>query len=480
MTNSRTISRVILEDHHRPGYHFLPEKNWMNDPNGLIQWKGQYHMFYQYNPNGPFHGTIHWGHAVSSDLVHWEDLPIALTPTPGGHDEDGCFSGCAVNHNGTPTLIYTGVNPQTVCQVTSSDDLLTWQYYPGNPVIAEPPPGISEHAGGNFRDPYVWKEGETWYMVIGSKIEGRGGLVLLYRSFDLYHWDFLRVLMAGDIHRQKPFWTGTMWECPNLFSLNEKHVLIISIQATPTDLMFPVYYVGDFREEHFTPKFENKLIHGKCFYAPQVMHAEDERVVMFGWIKESRRTIASLEAGWSGVMSLPIQLSLRSDLRLGIEPVKELQALRQEYKIYNPDMCLQETLELIRGDQLEILAEFEVSSDAEFAFHVLSSPHGEEYTRIAYQADRERLFIDPSESSLSTVVDRDIQKAPLTLDENNRLRLHIFVDHSVLEVFANDHVCMASRVYPKRKDSQKINLIIHKGEVTIISLKVWKLASIWN
>ena len=126
-------------DPHRPVFHFLPVKNWMNDPNGVIQWNGQYHLFYQYNPHGAFHGTIHWGHAVSSDLVHWRHLPIALTPTPEGLDKDGCWSGCAIDNNGVPTLFYTGVFPQVQCTATSSDDhLLTWQKHP-EPVISAPP-----------------------------------------------------------------------------------------------------------------------------------------------------------------------------------------------------------------------------------------------------------------------------------------------------------------------------------------------------
>src|SRR5688572_12844442 len=126
-----------VEQRHRPQYHFLPPANWMNDPNGLIQWQGQYHMFYQYNPNGPFHGTIHWGHAISSDLVHWEHLPIALAPTPGGPDEDGCWSGCAVDDGGVPTFIYSGARNRVerACLATSSDGLLTWEKYPGNPII---------------------------------------------------------------------------------------------------------------------------------------------------------------------------------------------------------------------------------------------------------------------------------------------------------------------------------------------------------
>src|SRR6476659_8036409 len=105
----------LAADQHRPQYHYLPPSNWMNDPNGLIQWRGRYHLFYQYNPNGAVDGTIHWGHAASDDLVHWRGLPIALAPTPGGPDHDGVYSGCALDHDGVPTLMYTVVHPQVQC-----------------------------------------------------------------------------------------------------------------------------------------------------------------------------------------------------------------------------------------------------------------------------------------------------------------------------------------------------------------------------
>jgi beta-fructofuranosidase len=157
-------------DPHRPQYHFLPPANWMNDPNGLIYWKGRYHLFYQYNPNGPFWGTIHWGHAVSTDLVHWTDWPVALAPTPGSAAENGCWSGCAVNHDGVPTLIYSGDRDgkQRACIATSVDDLRTWQKYEGNPVIPDAPEGLDLNA---YRDHCVWCEDGIWYQVIeqGSK-----------------------------------------------------------------------------------------------------------------------------------------------------------------------------------------------------------------------------------------------------------------------------------------------------------------------
>src|SRR2546423_3561670 len=167
------VPEHLGRDPHRPRYHFLPPANWLNDPNGLIHWKGEYHMFYQYNPNGPFWGTIHWGHAASADLVHWRHLPVALAPTPGSADEHGCFSGCAVDNNGVPTLVYTGVRgeEQLPCIATGSDDMLTWQKYPGNPVIAAPPDGIDPL---DFRDHSVWWETDAWYQVIGSGIKDLG------------------------------------------------------------------------------------------------------------------------------------------------------------------------------------------------------------------------------------------------------------------------------------------------------------------
>ena len=236
--------RRASQDPHRPHFHFLPEKNWMNDPNGLIKWNGQYHLFYQYNPNGPFHGTIHWGHAVSDDLLHWKDLPLALAPTPDGPDAEDCWTGCAVVHEDVPTLVYTGIHPQVVCLATSSDDLVTWKKHPANPVIAAPPDELGSHTGGQFRDPFVWKEAGQWHMVIGSKIEGQGGLVLRYRSVNLLHWEYLGVLLKGDVTQTKPFWTGTVWECPNFFKLDDQYVLVFSVQSEPHDLLYPVYYAG--------------------------------------------------------------------------------------------------------------------------------------------------------------------------------------------------------------------------------------------
>ena len=197
------------EDPHRPRYHIVPPTGWLNDPNGPIQWRGQYHLFYQHNPTTPFFpgtpslGTMHWAHLVSEDLMHWEELPVALSPTAGGPDAGGCWSGCAVDDRGVPTLIYTGVYPERQCVATSRDDLLTWDKYAGNPVIAAPPEGLDVTG---FRDPHVWREGDRWQMLLGSGIRRLGGAVLLYSSPDLVHWEYTGPLLVDDGEQPGAVW----------------------------------------------------------------------------------------------------------------------------------------------------------------------------------------------------------------------------------------------------------------------------------
>jgi beta-fructofuranosidase len=471
------------QDPHRPQFHFLPEKGWMNDPNGLIQWGGRYHLFYQYNPNGPFHGSIHWGHAVSDDLLHWEDLPVALAPTPGGADAEGCWSGCAIDHDGLPTLVYTGTHPQVVCLATSSDGLVNWEKHPANPVLAGPPPELETLTGGNFRDPFVWKEDKCWYMAIGSRIDGQGGVILRYRSEDLVHWEYLGRLLQGDINLSDPFWTGSVWECPNFFRLKDRYVLFFSVQSEPSELLYPVYYIGDYDGEQFIPTSQSILVHGSSFYAPQVMRTGDGRMVMWGWLKEMRWPSALMEAGWAGVMSMPLTLLLLPNGRLGIEPVEELKNLRGAHWHY-ANLALEpgtpDLLDGVSGDCLEIDAVFEPDPEAEFGLKVRCSPDRDEQTRILYQGKAERLVLDPKESSLSTVVDRDVRKASLSLDASGCLRLHIFIDRSVVEIFANGHTCLAGRVYPTRADSLGVGLLAPKGVTRLVSLDIWQMKSIWQ
>ncbi len=482
-SNALALRKQLASDVHRPEYHFLPPSNWMNDPNGQIQWKGQYHLFYQHNPYGPFHAKIHWGHAVSSDLVHWTDLPIALRPMLGRADADGCWSGGSVDNHGVPTLIYSGLSPQVVCLATSADDLLTWQYYFGNPVIEGPPTTSLAGMNGHFRDPFVWHEGDFWYMLMGSNIEGVGGTILLYRSPNLIQWDYLHPLLTGDVRIVQPVWTGVMWECPNLLTFGDRRVLLFSVQDATGKLLYSLYTIGTFQDEHFFPDTQEMLVHGGYFYAPQVLHDDQGRYIMWGWLMEGRSMSLMQEAGWAGVMSFPILVALLPNGRLRLEPVPELTALRENHWHYEGialDQAENVSLDDSRGNCLEILAECEPDQRCEFGFLLRCSSESQEQTRLIYQSESQQVSIEREQSSKTSGVERENCSAKIEIAENEILNFHIFLDHSVLEVFVNNSCYLASRIYPDHPESVGLELFVCRGMVNVKSLDIWHIAAIWN
>ncbi len=471
-------------DPHRPIYHFLPVATWMNDPNGLIQWKGQYHLFYQYNPNGAYWGTMHWGHATSPDLVHWTDLPIALAPTPGSPDEDGVFSGCAVDHDGTPTFIYTGVRgeEQLPCIATSADDLLTWQKHPDNPVIAAPPALHEELDTVMFRDHAAWRENDAWYQVIGSGIRDVGGAALLYRSPDLLHWEYVGPLCVGDSRRMEPLWTGTMWECPDFFPLGDRHVLVVSVRDEE-NLLYAASLVGSYSDHKFTPETLNYVDSPGSFYAPQTFLDDRGRRIMLGWLREGRSVDAQKASTLAGVLSLPRVLSLSPEGTLLMEPVHELETLRRDHRSYE-DLEIAsagvDALPGVEGDCLEIVAQIEPRDARRVGMRLFRSPDGEEETLVIYDHRNGTLTVDPSRSGLSPEIHRDAQSLPLQLGDGELLRLRIFLDRSIVEVFANEHACITARVYPTRPDSRGIALFAEGSTARAGRLDLWRMASIWE
>jgi beta-fructofuranosidase len=453
----------------------------MNDPNGLIQWQDAYHLFYQHNPNGPYPATIHWGHAHSTDLVRWTHLPIALAPTPGGPDADGCWSGCAVVNDDIPTLIYTGVQQdrQTQCIATSRDDLLTWQKFPGNPVVAAPPEGLDVVG---FRDPCVWRDDDAWYGVIGSGITGVGGTILLYRSADLIHWDYLHPLGMRDEAATDPVWTGAMWECPQFFPLGDQHVLIVSVWDRGST-HYTVQFIGTYADHVFTPHTLRRFDLGADYYAPATLRDDRGRRLIWGWSWEGRSRAAQRAAGWAGVMSLPRVLTLRPDGGLGVAPVPEVQALRgRHYR--RTDIALTpsstDVLPEVQGECLEIAVEFDVASGSatDLGLLVRCSPGHEEYTRIVYERATERLLVDRERASLDPAAYGGVHGDALALPAGEPLRLQIFLDRSIVEVYANGRACLTERIYPSRFDSLGIDLFVQGGSVSVTTLDVWELAQL--
>jgi beta-fructofuranosidase len=492
------MRRRLGGDHHRPRYHFAPPANWLNDPNGVIQYGGTYHVFYQYNPGGPFHGTIHWGHATSDDLVHWRDEPVALAPDPEGPDRDGCWSGCAVvdaadesaGEAGTPTLLYTGGRgrDQLPCLATSTDpDLGTWEKHDANPVIRSVPEGLdvlaTEDWRAEFRDHSVWHAGgrapsdrrssadaaatarsedDFWYQLIGTGVTDVGGAALLYRSPDLREWEYVGPLLVGDWEDN-----GVVWECPELLDFGDRQLLHVS------NYNHTEYFVGsaDLDAPSFDVEHRERLDYGD-FYAPQSTRDDEGRVLSWGWIPEVRGVEAQWYAGWSGLLSLPRELSLADDGELRQRPAAELRSLRTR-RVGTDGFVLgdgeRRGLDL-RGDAAELAVDATVDADATLELGLFESPAGTERTVVRY--DGEAVTVDRSRSSRADAPATGDQRMPVAGDS---LSLRAFVDGSVLELFANERRCLTSRVYPTRADAEGVSLAARGGNVRIDGLDAWEL-----
>lgn len=468
-----------LDDPHRPQYHFLPPVNWMNEPHAPIYWKGRYHIFYQFNPHGPYWGNIHWGHAVSEDLVHWTHLPIALAPEPGP-DSVGVWSGSTIAHEDQVVALYSGeqLPYQVINYAASSDDLLrTWEKHPGNPIVARPPRGFALVSG--FRDPFIWREGEHFYMLVGSGIAGAGGTAFLYRSDDLVHWEYRGPLLVGNAEE-----SGVMWEMPQFFPLGDKHVLLVNVWPTNRDVF---YWVGTWDNETFTPERFGRLDYGGHYLSPSVLVEEDGRVLLFGFIKESNGGEAQLENGWSGVMALPRTVFLREDGTLGLRPVDEVTALRGAYRGVS-DVTIPpaggRVLHGFQGDQFEVIATFDPGEADWVGLRLRQSKEGtglmREETLLYYDALRGRVELDRRRSTLLPTAERDVVWAPFELEEGEPLTFRVFVDRSVVEVFVNDHLALTTRVYPVRENSVVLDVFAQGGTARLLSLDFWEMKSIWS
>jgi beta-fructofuranosidase len=481
------LRRRLADDPHRPGYHLAGPAGWLNDPNGLVQWDGRYHVFYQYNPAGPFHGTIHWGHAVSDDLVHWEDRPVALAPDPDGPDRDGCWSGCAVDDDGTPTILYTGGRgrDQLPClAVSPDDDLDRWSKDPTNPVIEAAPTNLDVLAtddwAAEFRDHCVWRQDGVWYHVIGSGVTGVGGTALLYRGERLDDWEYVGPLLTGDWEG-----AGAVWECPELLDFGAKQLLHVSNYDDVE------YFVGeaDLVSPGFAVERHDRLDYGD-FYAPQSLRTDDDRVLLWGWLPEARGEHPQWEAGWSGCLSLPRELDVTDAGHLVQRPARELTALRGEQVVGGgggdegeAGETHGETLTLaagasrrlpLAGNRYELAGEVELAPGATLTLSLFESPARTERTEVRYDGDA--LVVDRSHS---THGDATTESQRLPLDGDGPLSLRLFADGSVLELFADEARCLTSRVYPTRADADGVTLRASGGDVAVRELRAWELDGVF-
>ncbi|EKQ57098.1 glycoside hydrolase family 32 protein, partial [Clostridium sp. Maddingley MBC34-26] len=480
------ISHPQRTELYRPQYHFSPQKNWMNDPNGLVYYDGEYHLFFQYHPYGDTWGPMHWGHAISKNLVDWDEYPIAIF-----QDTEGMiFSGSAVVDWNNTSGLQTGNEKVMVAMFTqstpnntqeqgiaySNDRGRTWVKYAGNPVL----PNISP----DFRDPKVFWHEQTkqWVMILTL-----GNKVAIYNSPNLKQWT--KVSEFGDGQGSQ----GRPWECPDLFPLSvdggatQKWVMLVSVQsAAPAGGSGAQYFVGDFDGKNFKNlNPADKILwldYGKDNYAGvsfSDIPASDGRRIYMGWMSNWEYAQSAPTSPWRSSNTVPRSLQLKTfsdGIRLVQTPVTELQALRQSGTTLPTQTITPGTnpLSNLSGKQYEVVAEFNVDESctaSEFGFKIRKG--GSNYTKLYYSKSNSEMGIDRSASGIFAT---GIQKAPLA-PQNGKIKMRFLVDWSSVELFGNDgRETITDQIFTDAAN-EGLELYSQGGNVTLNSLQFYPLNS---
>lgn len=507
---ANAVGTANYEEQHRPQFHFSPKEKWMNDPNGMFFYEGEYHLFYQYYPDSTVWGPMHWGHAVSKDLTHWQHLPIALYPDSLGL----IFSGSAVvdlkntsgfGENGQPPLIaiFTHHNMagekagrsnfQYQSIAYSNDKGRTWTKYEGNPVVAN-----TENIR-DFRDPKViWDDAsDQWVMVFAALDQ-----VKLWGSKDLKNWQHL-----SDWGKDYGVHDG-VWECPDLFPITvegtdeKKWVLLQSLNpGGPNGGSATQYFVGDFNGEKFTldPDFEPFvkegnavwLDYGRDNYAGVTwsnVPKEDGRCLFIGWMSNWDYATTVPTEAWRSAMTLPRSLVLKKTdqgYRIFSSPVQELETLRTvAKKIVATEIV--GTLDLAQQlnfspSQMEMVLEFEPESAASNFGVELSNQKGEKY-RIGYDAAANQFYSDRTQSgdlAFSEKFGTKVHTAP-RISQDKNIRFHLFFDAASAELFADGGAVVMTDIFFPSEDFSQVKIYTENGKVKLLNGQAWSLKSIWH
>jgi fructan beta-fructosidase len=486
-----STGRILpLDEPFRPQYHFTPPAHWMNDPNGLVHLDGEFHLFYQHNPADTVWGPMHWGHAVSPDLVNWQSLPIALYPDNLGN----IFSGSAVvdpNNTagfgaGAMVAIFThesdGVQRQSLAY--STDKGRTWTKYTGNPVLNTP------NNLKNFRDPKVFRFNASgadghWVMLVAA-----GNVILFYTSTDLKAWTPSGGFGLGYGS------TSGVWETPDLFLLpvegspDSRWVLTVGVgDGAPAGGTGVQYFIGDFDGKVFKSQNPKETVlwadNGADFYAAQAWNnVPGQRQIWLGWMNNWSYAQKIPTSTWRGAFTLPRELGLAptpAGLRLVQNPINELQRLRGQHWTW-PDETItpaaSNMLKDISGETLEITATFQLSTTgAADRFGIRVRVGDGERTTIGYATKAGTLFVDRTQSGQTAFSPgfSGIHTAEMPPSDGT-IRLHIFVDRASVEVFGTDGLAVITdQIFPSSK-SLGLELFADGGPVRLKSLEVYKLA----
>ena len=476
-----------------PKYHIASNGGWINDPNGLCHYNGRWHVFYQLHPYGTQWGPMHWGHVSSTNMTNWKREPIMFAPSLE-QEKNGVFSGSAVigddgklrfyytGHRWANGVDGTGGEWQVQMYATPDNDGLTSATKHG--MIMDCP---RDQVDSHFRDPKVWKTGDTWYMTFGVCSSDRRGQMWLYTSDDMVEWTFHRVLFE---HPDPDVW---MLECPDFFPLtdadgNEKWVIGFSAMGAKKNGFMnrnvnnAGYMIGTWEPGgEFKPETEFRLWDcGHNFYAPQSFTAEDGRQIMYGWLSPFVQPIPMENDGWCGNLTLPREITLGADGDVHTAPVAEMTGLRTATRDFGA-LRIPSGNEFIVADdaeavEIEITLDLAASTAERGGLRVHATQDGA-YTAIAYDDQIGRVVVDRQANALG---DKGYRAAPLSDAElaSSELKLRVFVDRGCVEVYVNDgKQAMSSYSYPT-EGPRAIKLAAESGDLQVSSLKMHQLRSI--
>ncbi|WP_210487754.1 GH32 C-terminal domain-containing protein [Rufibacter aurantiacus] len=478
-------------DRHRPQFHAIAPAHWMNEPHAPFYFNGNYHLFYQHNPLGPYWGQIHWGHWVSPDMVHWKALPPALYPENDTLSPDGIWSGSAsYDQNGEPVLFFTAANDKAspnqrvaLARPKNIKDpmLVEWQKHPKPLITQQKGVGLF----GDFRDPFVWRDEDDkkWYLLNGSGLPGSGGTALLYSSKDQLNWEYHGPFYQFN-YQQYPN-LGPIWELPVFLPIGKypngekKYIFLVSPVGKGADVEV-YYWLGRFDKSQlrFVPDGATpQLIDLGDFHftGPSGMvDPKTGRVIIFTIAQGNRNSREEHAAGWAHNAGLPVQLSLNKEGRLLVEPIDELKSLRKKELVNFSGKKILEANRLltdVKGPMLEIQVEINPQQAQKFGLKVGCSPDGEEETLIYYDKATASLMTDRSKTSKTRI--QGLEGGKLDIGREN-LKLRIFLDHSMVETYANSYHSLTTRMYPSLADTLGIK-IWSDQEVLIEKMQVWEL-----
>lgn len=480
-------SRATLGvDRYRPAYHYVNPERTLNDPNGLCFWQGRWHLFYQAYP--PEDTRQHWGHAVSDDLVHWRDLPYAIYPDP----ENCCFSGATLVEEDRVISMYHGTEVGNMVAVSDDPLLLNWEKLTGAPVIPMLNPDGSRPPYRVF-DPCIWKKGGLYYSLSGgTQPAGPDSQFkpadFLFRSADLINWEYLHPFVAGDVFSR----VGDDGACPYFWPIGDQHILF-----TFSHMSGGQYLIGDYDldADQFIATAHGRANFGP--FGPSGVHAPSATPDGRGGVTviynmNHGRPIE----GWNHIMTLPRRMTQRGRNTVTVEPIETIESLRTDHRhldSFDLPANRETRVESVVGNTLEVQMVIEPGPAQVFELNVLQSNDGEEITRIQFFRDRgfvnrghrdgpkhSLVSIDTSRSSLSPdAACRAPETAPISLEPDEALTLQVFIDRSVVEVFVNQQVVLAVRVYPDRPDSTGVSLVSRGSPSRVRSLDAWQMKSVY-